>query len=43
LEQNMAAASIELTPADVATLESIVPLGTDTGKAYDELSMGLLD
>ena len=43
LEQNMAAASMELTPSDVATLESIVPLGTDTGKAYDEFSMGLLD
>ncbi|WP_231427848.1 MULTISPECIES: aldo/keto reductase [Pedobacter] len=43
LEQNLAAASIVLTENDLAKLESIVPLGTDTGNAYDEFSMGLLD
>lgn len=43
LEQNIAAAEIELSEADLAKLESIVPLGTDTGKPYDEFSMGLLD
>jgi len=43
LEQNIAATKIELSADDLARLESIVPLGTDTGKAYDEFSMGLLD
>lgn len=43
VEQNVAATAIELSVADLAKLESIVPLGTDTGKPYDEFSMGLLD
>lgn len=43
LEQNMAAAAITLTTEDLARLESIVPIGTDTGKPYDEFSMSLLD
>jgi aryl-alcohol dehydrogenase-like predicted oxidoreductase len=43
LEQNIAATEIELNDADLAKLESIVPLGTDTGKPYDEFSMSLLD
>ncbi len=43
LEQNIAATSIELTDADITQLESIVPLGTDTGAPYDEFSMGLID
>jgi aryl-alcohol dehydrogenase-like predicted oxidoreductase len=43
VEQNIAATAIELSEADLAKLESIVPLGTDTGKPYDEFSMGLLD
>ncbi|RZK58292.1 MAG: aldo/keto reductase [Pedobacter sp.] len=43
LEQNMAAAAIVLTQADLSQLESIVPLGTDTGAPYDEFSMGLID
>ena len=43
LEQNIAASDIQLTENDLATLESIVPLGTDTGNPYDEFSMGLLD
>lgn len=43
LEQNIAATTIELTQADLAQLESIVPLGTDTGAPYDEFSMGLID
>ncbi|WP_281233916.1 aldo/keto reductase [Flavobacterium gelatinilyticum] len=43
LEQNIATANIELTPNDIQKLESIVPLGTDTGAPYDEFSMGLLD
>ncbi len=43
VEQNIAATAIELTEADIAQLESIVPLGTDTGAPYDEFSMGLID
>lgn len=43
LEQNIAATEIELNETDLSKLESIVPLGTDTGKPYDEFSMGLID
>jgi len=43
LEQNIASTTIELTAADLSQLESIVPLGTDTGAPYDEFSMGLID
>lgn len=43
LEQNLDAAEIVLTDADMSKIESIVPLGTDTGNPYDEFSMGLLD
>lgn len=43
LEQNIASATIELNQNDLLKLESIVPLGTDTGAPYDEFSMGLLD
>lgn len=43
LEQNIAAASVELTETEMQSLESIVPLGIDTGNRYDEFSMGLLD
>ncbi|UKT64674.1 aldo/keto reductase [Pedobacter mucosus] len=43
LAENMAAANLVLAEQDLAKLESIIPLGTDTGKAYDEFSMGLLD
>ncbi len=41
--QNIAATEIELNEAELSRLESIVPLGTDTGKPYDEFSMGLID
>lgn len=43
LEQNIEASKIQLTEDDLKKLESIVPLGTDTGAPYDEFSMGLLD
>ncbi|MET0464293.1 MAG: aldo/keto reductase [Chitinophagaceae bacterium] len=43
VEQNIAATAIRLGDADLTKLESIVPLGTDTGKPYDEFSMGLID
>lgn len=42
-EQNIAATEIELSEGDLSKLENIVPLGTDTGKPYDEFSMGLID
>jgi aryl-alcohol dehydrogenase-like predicted oxidoreductase len=43
LEQNLASTTIELSSIELDTIESIVPLGTDTGKPYDEFSMGLID
>ncbi|MFI2743544.1 aldo/keto reductase [Zhouia sp. PK063] len=43
VKQNIAATSIELSIADMQKLDNIVPLGTNTGKPYDEFSMGLLD
>lgn len=43
VEQNIAATHISLSNEDLAKLESIIPLGTDTGKPYDEFSMGLID
>lgn len=43
LEQNIEASHIVLSENELAKLESIVPLGTDTGAPYDEFSMGLLD
>lgn len=43
VEQNIAATGIWLTAEELNQLESIVPLGTDTGKPYDEFSMGLID
>ncbi len=43
LEQNIEAGTIQLTETELAKLESIVPLGTDTGATYDEFGMSLLD
>jgi len=43
VEQNIAAGEIILTATEIEKLESIVPLGTNTGAPYDEFSMGLLD
>lgn len=43
LEQNIEAANIQLSESEIQQLESIVPLGTDTGATYDEFGMGLLD
>ena len=43
LEQNLMASEIQLTADELARIESIVPLGTDTGNPYDEFSMGLID
>jgi aryl-alcohol dehydrogenase-like predicted oxidoreductase len=41
--QNIAATALNLSDAEMAHLESIVPLGTDTGAPYDEFSMSLID
>ncbi len=43
LEQNIASVEVELGQTELAQLESIVPLGTDTGLPYDDFSMGLID
>ena len=43
LEQNIAAASVLLSDQEMQRLETIVPLGIDTGDRYDDFSMGLLD
>ena len=43
VEQNIESAQIQLSDSDLLKLETIVPLGTDTGAPYDEFSMGLLD
>jgi len=43
LEQNLAATLIDLSPPELERIDNIVPLGTDTGKPYDEFSMGLID
>ncbi|WP_066434172.1 aldo/keto reductase [Chryseobacterium sp. CCH4-E10] len=43
LEQNIEAANIQLSESEIQQLESIVPLGTDTGATYDKFGMGLLD
>ncbi|WP_428071565.1 aldo/keto reductase [Chryseobacterium gambrini] len=43
LEENIKASKIVLSESDIQKLESIVPLGTDTGATYDDFGMGLLD
>ncbi|TFF36305.1 aldo/keto reductase [Mucilaginibacter psychrotolerans] len=43
VEQNIAATALNLSDAELAHLESIIPLGTDTGAPYDEFSMSLID
>ncbi|RYF64076.1 MAG: aldo/keto reductase [Cytophagaceae bacterium] len=43
VEQNIAAATIRLTPEEMDQLEAIVPLGTSTGERYDESNMQSID
>ena len=43
VEENIAAANIELTKADLTRLEQIVPLGMSTGERYDAANMATLD
>lgn len=42
VEENIAATEIELTAGEMAHLESIVPLGTDTGDRYDAAGMSMV-
>lgn len=39
LEENVAAAAIELTPEELATLEAVIPPGAASGARYPETSM----
>jgi aryl-alcohol dehydrogenase-like predicted oxidoreductase len=43
VEQNIAAASVSLTPEELDQLEAIVPLGTSTGDRYDQSGMQSID
>lgn len=43
VEQNIAAAAITLSDADLQRLESIIPLGTVTGDRYDADNMNFID
>ncbi len=43
VEENIAAASITLSAAELDKLESIVPLGTSTGARYDASGMAQID
>ena len=43
VEQNIAAASIALTEAELNSLEAIVPLGLVTGDRYDATTMATID
>ncbi len=43
VEENTAAASVSLNEDEMAELESIVPLGTNTGARYDEVGMTWVD
>jgi len=43
VEQNIAAANMELSAEDMAKLEAIVPLGVSTGDRYNEAGMSWID
>jgi aryl-alcohol dehydrogenase-like predicted oxidoreductase len=43
VEQNIAAADINLTEAELTRLEAIIPLGTFTGARYDDMNMGYIN
>jgi aryl-alcohol dehydrogenase-like predicted oxidoreductase len=43
VEQNIAAAQMVLTSAEIDRLEKIIPLGTSTGARYDEANMAGID
>ncbi len=43
VEQNIAAASITLSPGEINRLEAIIPLGTSTGARYDATQLATID
>jgi len=43
VEENIAATFIEFSQTDLDRLESIIPLGTQTGNRYDEAGMSFID
>lgn len=43
IEENIAAASITLSAEEIAHLESIVPIGLETGDRYDAVTMATID
>lgn len=43
VEQNSAAANVQLSADEMTRLEAIVPLGTSTGDRYDTANMGAID
>ena len=43
VEQNIAAANVILTAAEIDRLEKIVPLGVSTGTRYDDANMQMID
>ena len=43
LDENAAAANIELTVEEVAQLDSVIPLGATAGLRYSEYSMQMLN
>ncbi|MFL9845830.1 aldo/keto reductase [Flavobacterium rhizosphaerae] len=43
VEQNLAAADVTISPEEMQRLESIIPLGTDTGQRYDDWGMTLVN
>jgi aryl-alcohol dehydrogenase-like predicted oxidoreductase len=43
LEENLAAFDVRLTPADVARLETLFPLGAAQGDRYGAVAATLLD
>ncbi|WP_255513807.1 aldo/keto reductase [Flavobacterium sp. MDT1-60] len=43
VEQNIAAAQMVLSEAEMNRLEEIIPLGTSTGARYDEANMAGID
>ena len=43
LEENIAATDIRLSEGDLARLEAVIPLGTETGDRYDKAGMQAID
>ena len=43
LEENAAAAQIELTPDEMVAIEAVAPKGVAAGERYDEMGMNTVD